>query len=160
MNEKIELRPAALGDGDLLARLNAPVQQTHVESEPCVFKADPDSGQVSAFFECLLAMPQNTVVLAFVGDTPAGYIWYEHQDRPESPLKHSISRIFVHQIATLPSCRGIGVGRTLMRSAIEYAKRHSIHIVDLDSWAFNMEAHGFFESLGFSTFNINMRLKL
>jgi hypothetical protein len=43
-----------------------------------------------------------------------------------------------------------------MRAVDGLAEEERIHSVALDSWEFNQDAHGFFEGLGFSRYNVNM----
>jgi len=42
-----------------------------------------------------------------------------------------------------------GVGRSLMRAALDEARARGFSEVELSSWAFNTDAHALFRSLGF-----------
>ena len=158
VNTNIRLRNAVAGDGALLAVLNAPVQELHALNEPSVFRADPGPDEVAKFFEDTLAKPRSKIVIAFWGDDPAGYIWYNYKERPDSVFKSARSSLYIHQIATLAEFRRKGVGRALMELALESGRDHGAEYIDLDYWVFNAEARQFFKSFGFLQYNVNMRL--
>ena len=62
--------------------------------------------------------------------------------------------MYIHHIAVTPQEHRHGVGETLMQALIAEAGARSITAVRLDSWAFNIGAHAFFETKGFSPLNI------
>jgi hypothetical protein len=82
----ISVRAASAADVDDIVRLNRDVQQLHAELEPSFFKSNFDNEEVAAFFDAKLALPENHIRLADSGEGPNGYVWFEVQDRLETPL--------------------------------------------------------------------------
>ncbi len=61
--------------------------------------------------------------------------------------------LLIDQISVRPAARGKGVGAALMGQAETLAKNLDVKRIQLDSWDFNLNAHAFFEHLGFQKFN-------
>jgi GNAT superfamily N-acetyltransferase len=56
---------------------------------------------------------------------------------------------FIENIVTAAEYRRMGIGRKLLQTAIEYAKKRGCYKVMLSSGIARSEAHDFYESLGF-----------
>jgi GNAT superfamily N-acetyltransferase len=74
-------------------------------------------------------------------------------ERLESPFTFAARTLLIDQISVHPSTRGKGVGAALMKQADALAKELNVQRIQLDSWGFNLNAHAFFEHLGFQKFN-------
>jgi hypothetical protein len=85
----IPVRAASAADIDDIVRLNRDVQLLHAELEPSYFKSNFDNEKVASFFAAKLALSENHIRLADGDDGPNGYVWFEVQDRPETPLLRS-----------------------------------------------------------------------
>jgi hypothetical protein len=82
----IPIRMASDADIDAIVRLNRDVQQLHAGIEPSFFKSDTDDKEIAAFFAEKLATSGNYIRLADGDDGPNGYVWFEVQERPDTPL--------------------------------------------------------------------------
>jgi GNAT superfamily N-acetyltransferase len=103
-----------------------------------------------------LSKEQNCVLLAYKDNTPVGYLWATFEQRPENPFKYAQTQVYVHQISVHDQHRRQGIGHALFGELENLAKEKGITQFALDSWAFNKNAHRFFEKLGFVTYNLNM----
>jgi diamine N-acetyltransferase len=96
---KVIIRPASAADANSIALLNEEVQQLHAELEPTFFRADTSHGEVAAFFAAKLSVAEHNIRLAEIEGTPVGYVWFEMQDRPETPFQLARKRIYIHHLS-------------------------------------------------------------
>ncbi|MEM9556202.1 MAG: GNAT family N-acetyltransferase [Acidobacteriota bacterium] len=160
MQDSIEIVRAQPADVRALIGLNEAVQRLHAAHEPTRFVSDPDPEEVASYFTQLFESPDRFIDIASVEGEPAGYIVYELRSMAEVVFKHPMQLLYIHQIATARRFRRCGVGRALLAAVEDFARARGIDRIELDSYAFNREAHRFFESAGFSTFKIVMDRRL
>ena len=139
-----------------IVSLNAHVQEIHHNEFPDIFKPVSDDSSVHGFFKYLIDQESNSFLLAYIDATPVGCAWYAIEEKPEFPLKYARKQVYIHQIAVHEDFRRQRVGQSLFKKIEVQAKEQGIYHFELDSWAFNTEAHDFFNKLGFETYNINM----
>jgi GNAT superfamily N-acetyltransferase len=156
----ISVRVASAADIDDIVRLNRDVQQLHAELEPSFFKSNVDYEEVGAFFAAKLALWENHIRLADSGDGPTGYLWFEVQDRPETPLTLGRKRIYIHHLSVQAEARRHGVASALLRHVEAEALIGGIANIALDTWAANGSARSFIEACGFTPFNLSLRKRL
>lgn len=156
----ISVRAACMADVGALVRLNRDVQQLHVQLEPKRFRADADDGEVAAFFAAKLAASENQIRLAGDGGGQAGYVWFEVQERPETPFTFSEKRIYIHHLAVQVTARRHGIASALISQVETEAAAAGIESVVLGTWANNKVAHRFFEACGFAPVSLVLRKSL
>jgi len=156
----ILVRVASATDIDDIVRLNRDVQLLHAELEPSFFKSNFDNEKVAAFFAAKLAVSENHIRLADSGDGPNGYVWFEVQDRPETPLTLARKRIYIHHLSVQPEVRRHGIASALLRQVEAEALIGGITNIALDTWAANGSARSFFEACGFTAFNLSLGKRL
>lgn len=139
-----------------IVRLNSFVQRIHHDKFPDVFKPVNDDIATNKFFEYILKKENNVLLVAYDADRPVGYAWVELESKPEFPLKYGREQAYIHQIAVHEDFRKQHVGTSLFNEIKKLAKNKGIDHFELDSWAFNTDAHKFFERLGFETYNVKM----
>ena len=151
------IRNAIVGDEGLLARLNALVQDVHLEKRPADFKAT-DISALAAWYRSLLEASTARAWIAEQEGVPIGYILavvYRRTDNPFSPARQWWE---IDQIAVGPKFRRQGVGRALMLKAISEAKRFGITKIEATSWAFNQETHALLRQVGFVPMSVRFEL--
>ncbi len=156
----ISVRVAAIADIGAIVRLNRDVQQLHAELEPAYFKADVKDEEVAAFFAAKLVLPDNHIRLADSGDGPSGYLWFEVQDRQETPLTHAGKRIYIHHVSVQAGARRRGIASALLRQVEAEALIGGITNIAVGAWAANEAAGSFFKGCGFTTFNLSLGKRL
>lgn len=152
----ISVRVASAADIDDIIRLNRDVQQLHAELEPSFFKSNINNEEVAAFFAAKLALSENHIRLADSGDGPTGYVWFEVQDRPETPLTLARKRIYIHHLSVQAGARRHGIAAALLRQVEAEALIGGITNIALTTWAANGSARSFFEACGFTPFKLSL----
>ncbi len=147
---------ATENDAELLAQLNDPVQKLHAQAHPHLFKYPVDLQAVTAFFRERLEGDQNSIFIAEIDGTPAGYVLCIMQQRPEGMFHHAHKRMTIDQISVNPECQGKGVGERLMLAAEDLAREQGVINLELSTWGFNSQAHRFFERMGYAKYKQNM----
>jgi ribosomal protein S18 acetylase RimI-like enzyme len=154
------VRPARSGDYQAVATLNREVQRFHADHYLSLFKAPAAETLTRDAYEEWLASPDGLVVVAVEGDGVVGYAWAAVVDREETAYRVALRILSVHQICVAAAVRGRGHGHRLMAAIREYAASLAISRVELNTWAANSEARGFFEAEGFREFNIRLAAEI
>ena len=149
----MSIRLATPSDSALLSSLSVDVQSLHAEHYPKVFKMPENEDFAKTFFEEMLADPSVSIFIAEEDGKPVGCIVCKLVERPENPFAFAARLLLIDQISVRPSDRGKGVGAALMQQAESLARELGVQRMQLDSWDFNLNAHAFFEHLGFEKFN-------
>jgi diamine N-acetyltransferase len=136
-----------------LSSLSVDVQKLHAEHHPDIFKMPQEEDFAISFFEEMLVDPAVTIFIAEEDGDAVGHILCKLIERPENPFIFAMRYLLVDQISVRPAARGQGVGAALIQRAEMLAKELDVQRIQLDSWDFNVNAHTFFERLGFQKFN-------
>jgi GNAT superfamily N-acetyltransferase len=125
-------------------------QQREDISEPI------NEGYVSAFRE-IDSDPNNELVVAELDGKVIGTLQLTFA--PSMSYRGS-KRCTVESVRVDSSLRGKGIGREMMLWAIERAKEKGCVSMQLTSHGDRVEAHRFYEQLGFSNSHVGMKLSL
>jgi GNAT superfamily N-acetyltransferase len=145
----VTVRPARAADVPALAELCAVVHELHVSARPAVFNP-VDADGARRFFHFYLAEALGPVLLAEVDGAPAGYVVVRRQSSPGNIFAKERRWLEIDQLAVGPAFRRRGVGRALVDRVAAIAAEGGFGELELNTWAFNTEAHAFFERVGFS----------
>ncbi len=156
----MEIRRAVSPDTLLLSSLCMDVQSLHAENHGDVFKLPANEDFAAPFFAEMLADPSVTIFIAEENKEAVGYVLCQLIDRPESPFTFAVRTLHIDQISVRPVAHGQGVGAMLIQQAELLAKQLNVQRIQLDSWDFNLNAHAFFERLGFEKYNFRFWRKL
>ncbi len=149
----MDIRRAVSQDSLLLSSLCVDVQRLHAENHPDLFKMPQSDDFAVPFFDEILAGPYNVVFLAEENGQAVGYVLCKMMERPETVFTFATRYVLVDQISVRPAAQGQGVGKALMERVVALGRELNIPRIQLDSWGFNIEAHAFFEKVGFEKFN-------
>jgi ribosomal protein S18 acetylase RimI-like enzyme len=156
----MRIRKATSADIPLLSRLNVPVQEMHAKGEPGYFKMPSGDDFAMPFWELMFEHSNNHVWIAEEGGEAVGHIFVRVGHRDENPFMHASDYMYIDQVAVQPEHQGQGIGEALMDVVLQFAREHMLDFIALDTWAFNTEAHGFFEKQGYAEYNKRMWIKL
>jgi len=78
-----------------------------------------------------------------------GYALAEELHGQESAFTFARSTLYLHHLAVLDAARHRGIGRLLMATVDEEARRRGVEEIRLDYWLFNSPASRFFGALGY-----------
>ncbi|HET9587668.1 MAG TPA: GNAT family N-acetyltransferase [Anaerolineales bacterium] len=149
----MNIRPALSTDSAQLSSLCVHVQSLHAAHHPDIFKTPQSEAFAITFFEGMLADPTISIFIAEADGQALGYILCKLVERDETPFTFAMRYLLIDQISVRPGARQQGVGRALMKQAELLARELAVQKIQLDSWDFNMNAHAFFEHVGFQKFN-------
>jgi ribosomal protein S18 acetylase RimI-like enzyme len=144
---------AVATDRLLLSSLCVDVQRLHAENHPEIFKMPESDDFAVAFFDQMLADPITYIYIAEQNGKACGYVLCKLVERPENPFTFAMRYLLIDQVSVSPAVQGKGVGKALLGQVKALAKELNVQKIQLDSWDFNTEAHGFFEKMGFEKFN-------
>ncbi|WP_157487600.1 GNAT family N-acetyltransferase [Leifsonia sp. Root112D2] len=149
----VEIRHAEDVDLDALTQLGIGIQQLHADGRPDLFN-EPVADDIREFFRSQLAEGSHVLVAETGASGPIGYLIAEHRTRDANPFMQASSVLYIHHISVEPSSQATGIGQRLMDAVVSLARTLNVSTLRLDSWHFNTDAHGFFESQGFTPVNI------
>ena len=149
----MKIRKATATDSRLLSSLSMDVQSLHAKHHPDFFKTPTSDDFAASFFDGMLADPAVSIFIAEENRQALGYVLCKLIERLENPFTFTMRYLLVDQISVRPTAQGKGVGKTLIKRAVVLALEMNLQRIQLDSWGFNTEAHGFFEKMGFEKFN-------
>lgn len=151
----LRIRVATLEDAALLAELNRPVQDLHVRHEGHLY-LPTNPLDVEIFYHEVLARGEMKALVAEDEQGAWGLLLYKLVERPASPFRRAIRQLYVDQLSVRPEARRRGVGRALMEVVHAEAEALGGLDVELDVRAFNAEAIGFYEALGYQPVGLRM----
>ena len=149
----MNIRQAMSTDALGLSSLSMDVQILHAQHHPDIFKVPQNEAFAVSFFVEMLGNPAVRIFIAEKEGKPVGYILCKLVERPENPFTFAARLLLVDQLSVRPAAHGQGIGRALMQRAEILAEEWDVQRLQLDSWDFNISAHGFFERLGFQKFD-------
>lgn len=138
-----------IDDALLLARLNEPLQQLHVQHYPGIYKPFNEA-DIAAYFTTCLADENYMHFGAYKGDDAIGYIQAQVISKSENAFGYAQFSIHIHQLAVDAGHQRSGAGRLLVDTIRQIAKERDITRIDLTVRDFNEDALAFYKSLGFA----------
>lgn len=152
----VEIIRASAKDKTILSKLAAEIHAMHAEAYPLVFKARPDSKDLESYFEQVLSVDTNVVLLAMMDEKAVGYIWAQFQKRPDTVLINARSRLLINHLYVGAECRRRGIGSTLMEEMSTLATSRRVEEIALGTLAFNVDAQRFYQRMGYETYELKM----
>lgn len=149
-------RMANKDDIEQIVQLSLLVQSIHSDQHPEIFKKAVNTNELSDFYMTLIGDKDHYILVTELGETISGYCWAQFIHKIESPITHSISKLYIHQICVDERYRSLGLGKVLVREIRNLAASLSVDHVGVDSWSFNSRAIDFFRSQGFNSHNERM----
>ena len=156
----MNIRQAVPGDSLLLSSLCMDVQRLHAENIPDVFKVPQSEDFAVTYFDEMLADITTRIYIAEEDGRAIGFIFCKLFERPESPFTYTNRFLQIEHISVRPDAQRHGAGTALMNRIEELARETGVTKIQLDSWAFNVKAHAFFEKFGFEKFDYRFWRKL
>ncbi len=148
----MNIRTAVSADNLLLYSLCMDVQSLHAKNHPEYFKMPQNEDFASEFFQKMLADPTVSIFIAETEEQVLGYVVCKLMQLEETPFSFAMHYLLVDQISVRPIAQGQGTGKALLDRVEKLAKEMNVLRIQLNSWSFNTEAHGFFENCGFEKF--------
>lgn len=149
MTEPISYRRATIDDILTVCELGQILNMVHHSARPDIYaNATAEFARDKSHWLASLTGEDRAMFLAEHGGTAIGFITVQVM-RPTSPLLQPSIFGRIGSIAVLEQLRGHGVGRALMRLAEEWARKNGAGDMRLTVWAFNEQAVGLYQELGY-----------
>lgn len=151
--ERIVLRPARRDDVPAIVRMLAD-DALGAQRERC---EDPLPQPYWDAFERIAAQPANRLIVAEIGGEVVACL----QLTLIPGLSHQgMTRALIEAVRVDSARRGQRIGEVVIRDAIERARAEGCGVVQLTSDRSRLDAHRFYERLGFKASHVGMKLKL
>ena len=154
----IEIRLAKVEDVDALVELHREVHAIHLAERPDQFKATRDH-EVAAKFRERLNTSNVKVWIAEQHGKTVGHAVAIHYQRAEHAMCPARQWWEIDELGVTAGERRSGIGRALLQAVVDAATAIGVREIELNSWAFNHDAHAAFESFGFTRKVIRFELK-
>ena len=147
----IKYKKAALGDEHAISLLGAATFLETFAGMICgkaIIQHCAHEHSVHAY-QTAISQPEERVWLATLdpGEAPIGYL---HLCKPDLPIQICDNDLEIKRIYILKKVQGLGVGRCLMKLAIDHARTGRAQHIFLGVYDANTAAMAFYEHLGFS----------
>ena len=156
----LELRHARATDADAIASLTADIQALHAQALPHLFPAADAKTFPAEAVRGMFDNPDRVVLVACDEGAIVGYASAQVERREATPFRYAMTFPYVQLMGVSVAARRRGVGRALVSALRSEAAERGITSVLLDVWAFNEEARGFYEAVGFHPQRHIMALEL
>lgn len=157
----VTIREAQIKDYDSIFELEQEVLALHASNRPDVYRYIGNALPKERF-EQMLNSDTTKVFIAVnaENDEVAAFLVLLVKIIPDMPMIVPGKYIHVDDLCVNKAYRHKGIGRMLFEYAKTYAKSIDAHSVELKVWEFNQDAVEFYKSLGMSTKNRMMEIKL
>lgn len=95
-------------------------------------------------------------IVAIENDNIVGVLTSELQEK----LHREKLQLFIEDLIVEESKRNNGIGSSLLKNAINYAKNNNCEVVELTSYKDEIKAHKFYENNGFINHSIKFKMYL
>ena len=153
-----QVRRAELRDAAAFTELHREVQELHVAARPDQFES-ADAAALEARFRELFASPDAKIWVAELDGAVVAYAVALHQRRPAFTAMPAREWCDIDQIVVTARARRRGVATALMQAVVVDARASGLPDIELNSWAFNQDAHRAFEAFGFAPKAVRFELK-
>lgn len=153
------IREAQEKDIPRIYELLAYINELHFKNRPDIFKKAPkyQITELKAMIEdkdCLL------IVCLDEDDFLLAYSIAKIKRIKETPLLKERSYLYIDDLCVDPKSQGKHLGQKIMDELVKKAKDMNLDSIELNVYAFNSKAKGFYERYGFKDQKIEMELNL
>jgi len=154
-----DIRPAVKSDQEALGRYGAALMRQHYASDPkrFILTEKPEAGY-GQFLVSQIEDPDCLVLVAEDSGRILGYVYASLEGTSWRDLRGPCG--FVHDVYVAEEARQRGIGRDLVRAAMEWIRSHGMRQVVLWSKTRNTSAQRLFATLGFRDTMIEMTCDL
>ncbi len=147
MSDDLLIRPATASDFAVLLSLYQDLNPEDLKAD--AFRQEQTYAQ-------MLGQPGLTILLAFLGQHPVATLTLVIVP---NLTRGCASYAIVENVVTLTSFRGKGIGKQLMKAAIDRSWQAGCFKIMLMSGSSNLPAHMFYENMGFKRSKIGFELR-
>ena len=145
---------ATESDVDAIVQLNHALFQEDAGTRDRTVNVDWAVANGRSYFTNFLAKNGRRIWLAKQDEQPVGYL--AGYVSPPNDLR-LVKMAELESMYIVPDCRGQGVGSTLAKTFMEWARANGAESIKVTAYAANQRAIQFYEQLGFTPYNITLR---
>ena len=152
MNSQVTVRVASQVDAELIADISRETFHDSFAAQNTKENMDKFMNEQFAKDKLIeeLSEPGNTFLLAYDGDQVVGYVKLREGAHPKYP--ENLAAIEIVRIYSATSMIGKGIGKLLMQTCIEIARKRNKKLIWLGVWENNQRAIDFYRKWGFEKF--------
>jgi len=145
------IRSAHLADHLALCDLWSQVDAYHAAIRPDFFVVSGTPARSKLYLDRIIDDSNQELLVAVSGDRLLGLIHLQIYDTPKSPVFADRRRAHVEDLVVDTPARRRGVGRALLSSGEDWARRHQATQMVLTLWRGNEAAEAFYDRHGYGT---------
>lgn len=155
------VREAKMEDYDRINCLAKEVHSLHIINRPDIYQ-DADKPIDYNYFEILIDNSNAKIYLLEndVDKDLIGYIILEEIETHRRSILRERKIVFINDLCVKEEYKGMGIGRLLFEKAVSYGREIGVDSLELGVWEFNEDAIKFYESMGMSTKDRRMEIKI
>lgn len=156
----IKIREALFNDYKSISTLVKEVHSLHVKNRPDVYVDVENPFTEERFKEILNDDKGKIFVVEDSNNEIIAYSIVEIMTTRNIPILKERKFVYIDDLCVSSNHRRKGIGRMLFKYIVDYAKKLGYDTLELTVWEFNSDAIKFYESLGMTTKNRRMELKI
>ena len=152
----MNIRRAKESDMETIHRLLLQVAMVHHRGRPDLFHAGTRKYTDEELREIIHDDSRPIFVAEEPEGTVLGYAFCIFQQQLASHILTDIKTLYIDDLCVDEACRGKGVGRSLYKAVLDFAKKEGCYIVTLNVWSCDTAAMKFYESCGLKPQQVGM----
>jgi ribosomal protein S18 acetylase RimI-like enzyme len=145
------LREATIDDFDGICEVLEEVDVLHCQALPHIFRTTEKPVRSKAYISERTVGGNEAFWVAENGNRIMGVLHISIEEAPDLPIIVPRRYGKIHTLAVRQDYRRLGIGRSLMKKAHDWAMEKGITQLELTVWEFNKGAIAFYEEFGYST---------
>jgi GNAT superfamily N-acetyltransferase len=145
----MKIRAAAAGDYDQLCELFAEVDAMHRDRLPDIFHQPNGPPRSKERVSSLISGPTSTILVAERRDALLGLAVVVELPASTNPLHVPRRVVEIVTLVVRKLARGQGIGKSLLRASLAWARQREAEHVQISVYAFNEDALRFYTAEGF-----------
>ncbi len=152
----MHIREAVREDMDQLDKLYSQVDELHRQAYPGRFRKPEIAGRPEAYYLERIQAQDALLLVAELDGQVIGFAEGYLRSAPDIPVLQQRSWLMIDSVAVDQNHRGHGAGKALFDGLEARANKRGITEIELNVYAFNQKAIGFYEKLGFEVISQTM----
>lgn len=153
--EQPNIRRAVRTDIPVIDKLLFQVHSEHNKVRPDLFKKGAKK-YTDNQLESIIADYLTPVFVAEINGKVKGYAFCVHKQFLNDNNMTDVKTLYIDDLCVDENSRGEGIGKSLYRYVLNYAKEQGYYNVTLNVWADNVNAVRFYEKIGLKVQKIGM----
>lgn len=153
--EQPDIRRAVRTDIPVIDKLLFQVHSEHNKVRPDLFKKGAKK-YTDNQLESIIADDLTPVFVAEINGKVKGYAFCVHKQFLNDNNMTDVKTLYIDDLCVDENSRGEGIGKSLYRYVLNYAKEKGYYNVTLNVWADNVNAVRFYEKIGLKVQKIGM----